>query len=430
MKRILFVDDEARILDGLCRSLRNLRGEWEMVFAEGGAAALRECGARPFDVVISDARMSGMEGAELLGKVRDLYPDTVRVILSGQCSRNSVLKCVGVAHQFLSKPCEPATLRLAVQRVCRIRNVFSAGPTRKAVSCVQWLPSQSQVRQELVDRIESPTASIERVAGIVARDLGMSAKAVQLVTSGFFGTPQRVSNAAHAAKLLGLETLKAMSASASAFRSCAENGSEEDLHLLTSHSLAVAEAAGRIAETLTGDRTLIGDAYLAGLLHAVGRLALTGCNRCSPRALGEGRGEGQPRRSRDPSPPSTADDHPPPLSGQQPEVGRAGGPYRRGSVRDQEAPDPGGYLAALWGLPDPVVQAIAYHRAPGGCPDQPLAPLTAVHVAQALLERGGDAADEAAGPLDVDYLRASGCAQQLGGWREKCQVCRPAGGPQ
>ena len=53
------------------RSLRNMRGQWEMVFAEGGAAALLECASRPFDVVVSDARMPGMEGAEFLGKVEE-----------------------------------------------------------------------------------------------------------------------------------------------------------------------------------------------------------------------------------------------------------------------------------------------------------------------------------------------------------------------
>ena len=242
-----------------------------------------ECASRPFDIVVSDARMPGMEGAEFLGKVKKLYPDSVRIILSGQCSRNSVLRCVGVAHQFLSKPCEPETLKAAIQRVCRIRDLFQDGPMREAIACVQWLPFQTHVYQELTDQVESSTASIELVAGIVARDVGMSAKVVQLVSSGFFGTPQRISNPAHAAKLLGLETLKAMLTSSSAFQPGSEVGREEEFHRLAVHSLAVANAARRIAETLTADRTLIGDAHLAGFLHAVGILALTGCKASSAR---------------------------------------------------------------------------------------------------------------------------------------------------
>ena len=63
MKRILFVDDEPKILMGLRRSLRCYRGEWEMCFAEGGGAALEQCAQGPFDVVVSDARMPGMDGS-------------------------------------------------------------------------------------------------------------------------------------------------------------------------------------------------------------------------------------------------------------------------------------------------------------------------------------------------------------------------------
>jgi HD-like signal output (HDOD) protein len=240
------------------------------------------------------------------------------------------------------------------------------------------------------------------VAGVVARDLGMSAKVVQLVSSGFFGSPQRVSSAAHAAKLLGLETLRAMVESSWAFRPCCANGWEESLPLLAAHSLAVAEAADGIARTLTGDRTLVGGAYLAGFLHEIGSLALTGCNASCGRVA-------------DTAGIANAPDH-----------------ETRTNKGD---PDPGAYLAALWGLPDPVVQAIAYHRSPGSCPDQPAVPLTAVHVAHALCERSDNAADEAAGLLDVAYLRASGCAEQMGGWREKCRdpqagAPQPAGGLQ
>ncbi|HEX6630253.1 MAG TPA: response regulator, partial [Gemmatimonadaceae bacterium] len=57
MKRILFVDDEARILGGLQRMLRPLRDRWDMVFAPGGPAALQELAHGPFDVVVSDMRM-------------------------------------------------------------------------------------------------------------------------------------------------------------------------------------------------------------------------------------------------------------------------------------------------------------------------------------------------------------------------------------
>ena len=83
MKRILFVDDENNILDGIRRLLHADRKRWDMEFAIGGEAALRACEAGRFYVVVSDMRMPGMDGATLLGHIRDLYPSTARLILTG-----------------------------------------------------------------------------------------------------------------------------------------------------------------------------------------------------------------------------------------------------------------------------------------------------------------------------------------------------------
>jgi len=74
MTRVLFVDDEPRVLDGLRLSLRSKRKVWDMVFVEGGLAAVAEITANPVDVVVSDMRMPGMSGADLLGKVAEIRP--------------------------------------------------------------------------------------------------------------------------------------------------------------------------------------------------------------------------------------------------------------------------------------------------------------------------------------------------------------------
>lgn len=392
MKRILFVDDEPRILTGLRRMLRGHRSEWEMVFAEGGGEALEQCASAAFDVVVSDARMPGMEGHKLLGEMMRLYPDTVRMILSGQCSRSSVLKCVGVAHQFISKPCDPEILKSALRRTCEMRDCLRDEATRRAVSRVQSLPSQAAVYAELVDQVESPSASIEKVAEIIGRDVAMCAKTTQLVSSGFFGTPQRVTDGAHAAKLLGLETIAALLASCAAFQpGNSEHDREEDLQALTDHSLAVAAASKRIAETVSDERALVGDAHLAGMLHEVGTLALAGGRLgCSPEPRFTGSRQGT-------------------------------------AARHSSKADPGGYLAALWGLPDPIVQAIAYHRAPGSCSEQTFGPLMAVHVANAFLGQSQGRSNGGTGSLDMDYLRRTGCADRMESWREICATCRPEG---
>ena len=73
-KRVLFVDDEPKILDGLRRMLRVMRDQWDMAFVQSGPEALEILGKHRFDVIISDMRMPGMDGAELLLEVRKRHP--------------------------------------------------------------------------------------------------------------------------------------------------------------------------------------------------------------------------------------------------------------------------------------------------------------------------------------------------------------------
>jgi len=115
-KKILFVDDESLVLQGLQRMLRPMRDDWEMEFLDSGAKALERMTQTSFDVVVSDMRMPGMNGADLLNQVMKLYPKTVRLILSGHADRELILKCVGSTHQFLAKPCEADALKATVLR--------------------------------------------------------------------------------------------------------------------------------------------------------------------------------------------------------------------------------------------------------------------------------------------------------------------------
>ena len=115
MKRILFVDDEPNILQGLQRMLRPQRSQWDMAFCASGAEALRRLAETPFDVLVSDMRMPGMSGAQLLAEVQARFPRVVRLILSGEADRESLDALTGVTHRFLSKPCDATLLQAAIE---------------------------------------------------------------------------------------------------------------------------------------------------------------------------------------------------------------------------------------------------------------------------------------------------------------------------
>lgn len=110
LKRILFVDDDPRILQALEREFRK---QFEIQTALGPEAALRQVSERgPFAVVVSDLRMPGMDGIEFLTRVKQLAPDTIRIILTGNADLGAAIGAVnqGKVFQFLNKPCPPQVL--------------------------------------------------------------------------------------------------------------------------------------------------------------------------------------------------------------------------------------------------------------------------------------------------------------------------------
>jgi YesN/AraC family two-component response regulator len=125
MIRIIFVDDELNVLQAMRRSLHAMRSEWNMDFVSGGAEALSALKASPADVIVSDMRMPGMDGWQLLTEVRKLYPQTVRLILSGHAEATSIMRAVGMAHQYLAKPCESAAIKSAIVQTLKLRNLVS-----------------------------------------------------------------------------------------------------------------------------------------------------------------------------------------------------------------------------------------------------------------------------------------------------------------
>jgi YesN/AraC family two-component response regulator len=218
MKRILFVDDESKILDGIRRMLRADRERWDLQFAVGGEAALQACETGNFDVVVSDMRMPGMDGATLLGHIRDRYPSTARIVLSGYSDSGLSTRAVPVAHRFLSKPCNGAELQATIERVCILQDLLSAAELRRVIGTIGELPSLSSTYTSLLEAVRNPNTSIAQVAEIVERDMGMSAKVLQLVNSAFFGLAQTVTTLQSAATYLGMETIKNLALASETFR--------------------------------------------------------------------------------------------------------------------------------------------------------------------------------------------------------------------
>ncbi|CAN2976378.1 MULTISPECIES: HD domain-containing phosphohydrolase [Pseudomonas] len=113
---VLLVDDEESILNSLRRLLRSQ--PYDVVLATSGAQALEIMATRPIDLVMSDARMPGMDGATLLAEVHRLYPATSRILLTGYADLTTIIKAIndGQIHRYISKPWNDEELQLVLQQ--------------------------------------------------------------------------------------------------------------------------------------------------------------------------------------------------------------------------------------------------------------------------------------------------------------------------
>jgi putative nucleotidyltransferase with HDIG domain len=390
MINIMFVDDEPNILDGLQRMLRSMRRDWQMTFAGSGNEALDLLREKSIDVIVSDMKMPGIDGARLLGEVRERYPQIIRIILSGYSEKDMIMKSVGTTHQYLSKPCDPELLKSTVKRVCALRDLLTDEHLRRLVSQMPNIPSLPTLYTELLEELNSPEPSTRRVGKIVKQDMGMTVKILQIVNSAFFGLQRRVSDSNEAVEFLGLDTISSLTLGLGIISQLEKSGvSTELLGKLWDHSIMVGAWASKIAQR---EFPMVAvDAFTAGLLHDIGEVVLAVNLPAEFMAAQKWVEEGSISRSE---------------------------AERR--VFDTTHAEVGAYLLGLWGLPSPVVEAVAYHHCPNDALTDSFTALSAVHIAN-VLQRSvySPESDRSKLYFDTEYVTKLGLAEKMPQWREE-----------
>ncbi len=390
-KRILFVDDEEFVLQELEASLRPMREEWEMEFVSTGAKALEKLAERFHDVVISDLRMPGMNGAELLNEVMKRHPTTVRFILASTVDRDLILKCVGSTHQYLVKPCDAHTLRTMLQRAMQLEHTLKSDDLRQLAARCTELPSVPKLYSQIIEALQDPATDIYYIGEMIMKDVAITAKILKLANSAFFGLGNEVASPSEAISYLGTDTVKSLILFTHAFSPAKPVAVEGfSLEQLWTHSLEVAGAAKAVALFEGADRKLVDEAYVAGLLHDVGKLVfVTNLAEAYQRV---------PRLMREKKKPAA-------------EVEK--------QIFGANHADLGGYLLGLWGLPVPIVEAVTLHHQPTVALLKTFSPLTAVHIGNALVSAEKPSiAGAPAAELDARYLASLGLKNNVKAWRE------------
>jgi HD-like signal output (HDOD) protein/ActR/RegA family two-component response regulator len=387
--RLLFVDDESLVLQGLQRTLRSMREQWDMTFVESGELALQALAREPFDAIISDMRMPRMDGAQLLEKVKELYPEVVRMVLSGQASQDEVLRSIGPAHQYLSKPCDPKELKLRLTQAFVMRDLLQNSAVRALVSGLKSIPSLPGLYYEILAELRSDDTSLDKIAGIVAKDVGMTAKILQLANSAFMGVRYEITNPTQAVALIGTEMVRALVLSVHVFSQFEDShGAASHWTTLWEHSVAVACLAQRIAASEKSAKALVDESFTAGLLHEVGKLVLLARMPKEYDLLLQGIAE-----------------NPATLAAAERE--------RFGCTHA----DLGAYLMSIWGLPLPLIQAVAFHDRPAESAEERFTSLTVVHAADAIISSTHSSLIVQDVQLDKKYLQHLGLSEREPVWR-------------
>ncbi len=423
MRKILFVGANPGEVERLKKMLKPMCHEWKVEFAVSGEEALNFMAKSPIDVVMSNMDMPEMDGIDLLGIVMERCPETVRIIYSEFSGPEIVLKSARHTHQFLANPCSAETMKYTIERACKLQDLLRNETLRKIVAGIKKLPSLPQLYSLIVAEMQSEDASLKKVGHIISQDISMSAKILQLVNSATFDLPQEIADPQQAAIYLGIDTLKALVLSIHVFSSFVEDAEICGFSLVRmwGHSLRTSKLARDIARAEAADEKVVEVATIAGMLHDIGKLILLKSPKLYKEVLEFAKTTG---------------------------CDFAEAEY---IVTKTSHAELGAYLLGLWGIPDNVVEAVAFHHNPSKLIEnmfimlnessnkdrgkirsrnkdskarsvkkllKEFSALTAVHVANSLLIQEDYSGTTDYPYVDILYLRTLGLKDKLPEWVE------------
>lgn len=364
---------------------------WDCVFSPDDASALTALAATRFDAVVANLVPSGIKDLELLKQIAIAHPQTLRLVLGDIADRQLIVNCLGVPHQFISRPWKPSELISVIERGLALDAWLANDNLRSFVPRLGKLPGLPATYFEVLKQAESPHSSVDTIADVIARDPTLTVRLLQMVNSAACGLAQRITSPTDAVSMLGLETVKSLVLCLQLFvQSAPRKAVGLSLDQLWRHSFSVAKLANRILLRCSSNECLIGNAYTAGLLHNIGRIVLaTNLSWDYSQVV-----EAARKRK---------------CSLQEVELDQLG-------VTSNQV---GAYLLGVWGMPLPLLESTALYHAPASATSVEFSLLTIVHIANVLAQEENGPFDGLPLPtLDADYLGKLGLPKKTDAWRK------------
>lgn len=388
--KVLFVDDEKQVLRGIERMLDAADFEWEVEFADSGEEALKLIAAdEEIGTVVTDMKMPGMDGAQLLQHVSQSHPKIVRIVLSGQAGKEAVFRAVNPMHQYLSKPCDANLLRSTILRASALLDLLHSDALAEVVGGISSLPSVPSVYREVVAELQKEGSSMESIGEIISQDAAMTAKILQLSNSAVLGLKIPVTSAARAAMLLGTETIKSLVLTVGVFQEFEGTGIRSfSIDALMDHCLDVARVSKKIATAEGLDKESIDAAFTAGILHDVGKLVLLSAD---PDGFAE--------------------------TIKMSTQNNIGSWEAERKVFGTDHAAVGAHMLSIWGIPQTIIEVVALHHSPRKSGEERLSCLTAVAAANELAFLDKNPESERT-QVFMDHLTHIGCSERFESWKK------------
>ncbi len=387
--RILLIDDEINALDHLRTALSSHSSNWTIEVSNNPQQALASIQSNPPSIVICDYRMPQMNGAELLREAERHHPFIHRFITADREELEILEDGIGSAFHYLPKPCPSERLVTEIQRCLAIEKWLGKDQIKQIVGSLGELPSLPSLYQKISAALDDPNSSIDDVGEVIATDITISAKILQIVNSSYFGFDETVSNITEAVGILGIGTVKNLVLAIQIFDGDSDKQQKAKTDKLWRHSMNVATSSKKIMLYETSAPGIAEGAYTAGLFHDIGKLII---QRAAPEAYTDALVAAQNKGIH---------------------------PWQAESeILGCNHAEAGAYLLARWGLPVGVVESAALHHDPVNSSGSSFSALAAVFAANALCGDKDSPKDfeNSDSPYNHPFIASIGKRQQWNAW--------------
>lgn len=393
---VIFAGKQGIDLERFVKKHQDILSQWDTRVVCNGDEVIKLLQGNQCDLVFASMQLDDMKGKELLQKISKKHTSVVRYILADHIDTGVMLDTESLVHQYIVTSIETENLKGLINNSLGLRKLFVDKKLIARISSIDSLPSPPKLYNRIVSKLKGENTSINDVAELIGKDMGISTKLFKMVNSAYFGLNNPVENINNAISVLGLETVKSIVFSAGVFEQFDGGGvGVFSFDKLYASSVKVGAQARLICHMMGFPNSVTDESLMAGMLHNVGKLIM----------LKEFYKEFEQAVE-------LSNEKSIPLYQAERKI-----------IGTDDA-KMGAFLLSLWGMPDSLLKAIAFHCNPSEAPSQQLDTLATVHLAYAFDHndrnnlRLKDLISEKSA-INMEYVKRLGLQDNL---QDLCQV--------